>query len=228
MNIFNFVVSQGAVIDAARYARALHSLGVSHAELQRLRMQLADVGGTRRAVLEVAGGAASLMLRPLPPAASEITVLAEPVTDERTHPNQLGPDLGWQRTTLAQIPADDGLLAHASGRVLSGIMHPLLVVEPGRITISSHPHSPHTVALDGIVDLLRTYDVEVVSTADGFDLAALTRNEVWIIDPVYGARLVEAWLEYGTRRPARRDVNRGGVPSHREINEARRARAVTV
>ena len=127
MDVFNFVVSQGAVIDAARYEQALRNLGVRPTELQRLRIQLADVGGTRRAVLEVAGGAASLMLRPLPPAAPEITVLAEPVADKRAHPDHLGPDLGWQRTMLAQIPADDGLLAHASGRILSAIVHPLLI-----------------------------------------------------------------------------------------------------
>ncbi len=228
MDVFNFVVSQGAVIDAARYEQALRNLGVRPTELQRLRIQLADVGGTRRAVLEVAGGAASLMLRPLPPAAPEITVLAEPVADERAHPDHLGPDLGWQRTMLAQIPADDGLLAHASGRILSAIVHPLLIVEPGRITLSSHHHSPRSVALDGIVDLLTTYGIHVVHNPGGFDMAALMSNEVWIIDPVYGARLVETWLEYGTRRPARLVVNRDGVPSHREINEARRALAVSV
>lgn len=45
MDVFNFVVSQGAVIDAARYEQALRNLGVRPTELQRLRIQLADVGG---------------------------------------------------------------------------------------------------------------------------------------------------------------------------------------
>lgn len=228
VDVFNFVVAEGTVIDAPRYARALHELGVSQKELQRLRIQLADVAGTRRGVLEVSSGTASLSLRPLAPAPVEITVVAEPVADERTQPSRTGPDYGWQLGTLAALPAQEGLLACSTGTILSAIMHPLALIEPGAVRISSHPHSPRAVALASIVDILAGRGVTVVEESRGFVLGKLRENEVWVIDPVYGARLVQTWLEYGTPRPARLLFDRGGVPSHREVNEARKLLAERV
>lgn len=228
VDVFNFVVAEGRVIDAPRYARALRELGVSQKELQRLRIQLAEVAGTRRGVLEVTGGIASLALRPLAPAPLEITVAAEPIPDERTQPTRTGPDYGWQQGTLAALSAQEGLLADATGTILSAIMHPLLVIEPGAVRVSTHPHSPRSVALSSVLDILASRGVDVVQEPRGFALWKLRDNEVWVIDPVYGARLVETWLEYGTPRPARLLFDRGGVPSHREVNEERKLRAERV
>lgn len=228
MDVFNFVVAEGRVIDAPRYAHALRELGVSQRELQRLRIQLAAVAGTRRGVLEVTGGTASLALRPLAPAPLEITVAAVPIVDERTQPTRTGPDYGWQQSTLAALPAQEGLLADAAGRILSAIMHPLAVIEPGTVRVSTHPHSPRSVALDSVLDILAGRGVRVEEEPNGFALKALREREVWVIDPVYGARLVDTWLEYGTPRPARSLFDRGGVPSHREVNEARKLRAERV
>lgn len=221
VHVFNFAVTEGEVIDAPRYVAALRALGVTPAKLQQLRIQIASVAGTRRAVLEVRGGTPSLALRPLAPAPSEITVAADPVRDERTTPAALGPDLGWQQSVLARTPANEALLIDAASRTISAIMHPLVVVEAGRVRISTHPHTTGSIALEGVLDLLAARGVAAHEEARGFDAHELVNREVWVIDPVYGVRLVETWLEYGTRRPARALFDRGGVPSHREINEAR-------
>ncbi|MEH0146861.1 hypothetical protein V6D40_04180 [Corynebacterium sp. Q4381] len=228
MDVFNFVVAEGRVIDAPRYARALRDLGVSQKELQRLRIQLADVAGTRRGVLEITGGTASLALRPLAPAPVEITVAAEPVADERTQPTRTGPDYGWQQSTLAALPAQEGLLIDAAGSILSAIMHPLAVIERGAVRVSTHPHSPRSVALASVLDILASRGADIVEEPRGFVVGELRDNEVWVIDPVYGVRLVETWLEYGTPRPARLLFDRGGLPSHREVNETRKLLAERV
>ncbi|WP_234948433.1 hypothetical protein [Corynebacterium sp. CNCTC7651] len=228
VDVFNFVVSEGAVIDAERYAAALRSLGVAPSALQQLRIRIAGVAGTRRGVLEVLGGTPALSLRPLPPAPSEITVQADPVRDERTEPGKFGPDLGWQQSVLAGIPAHEGLLVDASLRTISAIMNPLLVVEPGRVHVSTHPATAPSIAMDGVLQILGGYGVEVVEEPEGFATSRLRDSEVWVVDPVYGARLVDTWLEYGTRFPARSLFDRGGVPSHRDVNEARRLLASMV
>lgn len=228
VDVFNFVVSEGRVIDAPRYAGALRDLGVSPRELQRLRIQLAEVAGTRRGVLEVSGGTVSLALRPLAPAPLEITMAAEPIRDERTQPTRTGPDYGWQQSTLAALPTQEGLLADATGSILSAIMHPLVVIETAAARVSTHRHSPRSVALDSVLDILADRGVEIREEPDGFSLPELREREVWVVDPVYGARLVETWLQYGTPRPARLLFDRGGVPSHRDVNDARKLRAERV
>lgn len=228
MDVFNFVVSEGTVIDAPAYAAQLRSLGVSPSELQKIRIKLADVAGTRRGVLEVRAGVPALALRPLAPAPSEITMQATPVPDERTVPGRLGPDVGWQQSQLAKLQADEALLVDATSATISALMSPLLVVEPGLVRVSTHPRAAASVALDGVLEILRGRGVEVMEEPGGFDTPSLRDKEVWVIDPVYGARLVDTWLEYGTKRPARLLFDRGGVPSHREVNEERRRRAAVV
>ena len=228
MHAFSFVVEEGRVIDAARYAAAARELGVSTAALNRLRVRLSMVAGTRRAKLEIHGGTASLELRPLPPAPAEITVAARPIRDERTLPAYSGPDLGWQRFTLAQTPAHEGLLVDATGRVVSAIMAPLVMLQHGRAYISSHERTSASIALDGVVEILAGQGVELAHLPGGFIRSDLLKSEVWVIDPVYGARLVTTWLEYGTSRPARQWVERGRLPTHREVNELRERRAVAV
>lgn len=228
MHSFTFVVEEGRVIDADRYAAAARALGVSSAELNRLQVRLSMVAGTRRAVLFVSGGTASLELRPLPPAPLEITVSARPVPDERTVPEYYGPDLGWQRLALSQTSAHEGLLVDATGRVVSAIMDPLVLLKNGRAYVSSHERTSASIALDGVVDILAGEGVEVVRLEGGFVRSDLLASEVWVVDPISGARLVTTWLEYGTSRPARRWVERHAVPTHREVNELRAARAVAV
>lgn len=228
MDVYNFVVSEGMLIDAPRYARTLKDLGVSQADLQALRIRISQVQGTRRGVLEVRGGVPSLSLRPLAPAPSEITVDATPILDERDAPGRYGPDVGWQQAQLAKLQAREGLLVDASGRVISALLHPILVVEPGRVRVSAHPASHDSVALDCVLDILRGHGVGVVEEPAGFDHFELLSQEVWVISPVYGASLVDTWIEYGTKRPARLLFDRGGVPSHREVNEERRALAARV
>lgn len=213
------------MIDAPRYAGELRDLGVSPRELQRLRIQLSEVAGTRRGVLEVAHGTVSLALRPLAPAPLEITMSAEPITDERTQPTRTGPDYGWQQSTLAALPTQEGLLADAAGTILSAIMHPIVVVEAKAARVSTHPHSPRSVALDSVMDILASRGVEIRRAPDGFLLPELREREVWVIDPVYGARLVQTWLQYGTPRPARRlvvdhSVGVGAAPVGRGHNVA--------
>ncbi|AQQ14662.1 hypothetical protein CGLAU_03410 [Corynebacterium glaucum] len=228
VELFNFAVTEGALTDADRYIPALRKLGVSVADLQRLRITIAGVSGTRRGVLEVRSGTPSLALRPLAPAPSEITVHSLPIPDERLEPGTFGPDVGWQQSQLAQLGAHEGLLVDASSRVISAIMYPLLVVEPGRVRVSSHPDTAHSIALESVLDLLGHQGVEIVEEPRGFDRGDLMDREVWVIDPVYGARLVDTWIEYGTKRPARLLFDRHGVPSHREVNEVRRRSAATV
>ena len=222
------MVHEGTVIDAPRYAQALRELGVSSADVHALRIKLADVAGTRRGVLHVAGGKPSLALRPLAQAPQEITVNALPIRDERKAPERVGPDSGWQQTTLAALSTNEGLLADESGRVVSAVMHPLLAITPGRVAVSTHPHTPETVTVASVADMLRGWGIPVVEEPHGFNLNRLTQSEVWVIDPVYGARLVETWVEYGTPRPATVLFERGGVPSHREVNDARREQATTL
>lgn len=225
MHSFTFVVQEGAVVDAAAYTSELRHLGVSTAEIHRLRLRLSLVGGTRRAVLVVEGGSVSLELRPLAPMPLEIAVAAQPVRDERTTPAFVGPDLGWQRLELAQAGADEGLLVDATGRVVSAIMNPLLLLRHGAAYVSSHEHTSASIALDGVVDILAGQGVEVRHLDGGFVRSDLLTSEVWVVDPLCGARLVTSWLEYGTRRPARRWVERREMPTHREVNELRRGRA---
>lgn len=228
VELFNFVVTEGALVDADRYATVLRELGVTPRDLQRLRLAIAEVSGTRRGVLEVRGGTPALALRPLAPAPSEITVHAQPIRDERLVPGTFGPDVGWQQSRLAQLGAHEGLLVDGSSRVISAIMNPLLVVEPGRVRVSSHPDTTDSITLDSVLELLSHQGVEAVAEQRGFDRGELMEREVWVIDPVYGARLVDTWIEYGTKRPARLLFDRAGVPSHREVNEVRRRSAATV
>lgn len=228
MDVFNFVITDGAVIDAPRYVAALRQLGVPQTELQRLRIQVAGVAGTRRGLLEVRSGTTSLALRPLPAAPSEITLHARPVRDERTQPGRFGPDAGWQQSQLAKVAADEGLLVDASSRVISGLINPIVVVERDRVRVSSHPAAAPSIALCGVCELLRHRGVEITEEARGFDRFTLTGSELWVVDPLYGARLVQSWIEYGTPRPAATLFQRGCVPSHREVNEARKQLAAHV
>lgn len=228
MDVFNFVVAEGAVIDADRYAARLREMGVQPSALQQLRIQLSRVHGTRRGVLEVRGGDVALALRPLAPAPSEITMLADAIRDERTDPGHLGPDLGWQQSVLARIPAHEALLVDDHFRTVSAVMYPLIEVLPGRVRVSTHPDTTPSIALESVLQILAGYGVDVEEAPDGFDTHALPSSEVWVLDPVYGARLVDTWLEYGTKRPARSLFDRGGVPSHREVNEVRKQLAALV
>lgn len=234
MDSFTFVVQEGTVIDAALYAQRLRELGVSTADMQSLRVRLADVAGTRRAILHINNGTPVLVLRPLAPAPQEIIMSALPIPDERTVPEKVGPDSGWQQTQLALLPSDEGLLADAAGNVVCAIMRPLIAIHESEdpahgicAYISTHPHTPRSVALDGVVDILRAHGVCVHTLPEGFSLGQLHDSEVWVVDPVYGVRLVESWVEYGTPRSARLLFERAGVPSHREVNEARAKRAAT-
>ena len=234
MDSFTFVVQEGTVIDAALYAERLRELGVSTANMHSLRVQLADVAGTRRAVLHITNGVPALALRPLASAPQEISMSALPIPDERTSPEKVGPDSGWQQTQLAKIPSNEGLLANEAGNIVSAIMHPLIAIHEDQACahgmcayISSHPNTPRSVALDGVVDILRAHGVCVHAQPEGFSLPQLQDSEVWVVDPVYGVRLVDSWVEYGTPRPARLLFERAGVPSHREVNAARAKRAAT-
>ena len=53
MHVFTFVIVGGFVTDGRAYVRALRELGVSAAEVNRLRVRLATLSGTRRVVVEV-------------------------------------------------------------------------------------------------------------------------------------------------------------------------------
>ncbi|WP_165164478.1 hypothetical protein [Corynebacterium qintianiae] len=228
MHVFTFVIADGTVIDGPAYARAVRDLGVSAAEVNRLRVRMATITGTRRAVLEVSRGSVSLALRPLAPAPAEITVEALPVRDERSQPGHNGPDLGWQRSVLVGLPTHEGLLADASSRVVQAIFSPLLTVSEGVVTVSGHPGTTPSIALDGVLGILADHGCEIANTASGFSVRDLMLSETWVVDPIYGARLVTRWREYGALVTGRTSINRAGVPSHRAVNEMRKARAVQV
>ena len=53
MHILNFVIIDGRIADGPALVRELRALGVTAAEVNRLRLRLATLTGTRRAVLEV-------------------------------------------------------------------------------------------------------------------------------------------------------------------------------
>ena len=229
MHVFTFVVAEGAVADAPAYAAALRGLGVPATELNRLRVRLSTVSGTRRAILEVGRGTVALTLRPLAPAPDEITVESTPIRDERTRPDILGPDLGWQRYTLATLPTHEGLLIDAHSRVTQAVSAPLVMLAMDgapRVTVSSHPATTPSIALGGVLEILRERGAAVDEKPRGFRVADLMGSETWVVDPVYGARLVARWREYGTFVRGRLAFDRAGLPTHREVNEARRARAV--
>ena len=231
MHVFTFAVAEGAVVDAAAYAAALRGLGVPATELNRLRVRLSMVSGTRRAVVEVTRGGVALTLRPLPPAPDEITVDSSPVRDERTAPGCFGPDLGWQRFPLAALPAHEGLLVDAHSRVPQAIAAPLLTVAAdgsARVGVSTHPATTPSIAMDGVLAILSRSGAEVVEHPRGFRVAELMGAETWVVDPVHGARLVAGWREYGTTARGRLTLDRAGLPTHREVNEARRAAAVAL
>ena len=228
MHVFTFVVADGAVIDAPAYARALRDLGVSSAEVNRLRVRLSTITGTRRVVLEVSRGSVAVALRPLAPAPLEITVEARPVRDERAHPERNGPDLGWQRSILVGLPTHEALLADASSRVVQSVFSPLLTVAGGAVTVSSHPATTPSIALDGVLEILADAGCGIVRSADGFKAHDLVRTETWVVDPIYGARLVAQWREYGALTAGRSTVEREGVPTHRDVNELRRLRSAQI
>lgn len=229
MQVFTFVVREGAVVDAPAYASALRGLGVSAAELNRLRVRLSLVAGTRRAVIEVAGGLASLTLRPFTPTPEEITVESSPIRDERTQPSLYGPDLGWQNFTLASLPTHEGLLYDATSRIPQAVAAPLLTLAldgTPRVTVSSHPATTPSIALDGVLDILAWRGADISTAPEGFRVSELMGRETWVVDPVHGARLVTGWREYGNVVRGRTALDRAGLPTHREVNEARAARAV--
>lgn len=228
MHVFTFVISDGSVIDGPAYVRALRALGVSTADINRLRVRLATLTGTRRAVVEVSRATVSLALRPLTPGPSEITVEALPIRDERAQPNHYGPDLGWQREVLVGLPTHEALLTDASSRVVQSVTAPLLTVADGVVTVSEHPDTTPSITLDGILGILSDLGCTIARSAGGFSVRDLMRSECWIVDPVYGARLVTHWREYGALVAGRTAINRAGVPTHRAVNDIRRARAVQV
>ncbi|AWB83618.1 hypothetical protein [Corynebacterium liangguodongii] len=224
--VLTFLVADGMVVDAPAYAAALRRAGVPSSEINRLRIQLATLTGTRRVILEVSGGV-SLSLRPLPPAPSEITVEAHPIRDERTAPQHFGPDLGWQRGALARLRAHEGLLIDASSRIPQAICAPLLTVSAGIARVSTHPATTPSIALDGVVEILSELGA-VIEEVPGFQLRELLSTETWVVDPIYGARVVSHWREYGAILPGRTLLERGGMPTHRDVNELRRERAVLI
>ncbi|MEX3504736.1 hypothetical protein [Corynebacterium sp. LK2510] len=231
MHVFTFAVSEGTVVDAPAYLRALRELGVSSADLNRLRVDLAVVSGTRKAIVEVGHGVVSLTLRPLAPLPDEVVLSATAVRDQRTHPEVCGPDLGWQRSCLAALGTHEGLLIDASSRIPQAIAAPLLTISTGEspvVTVSGHPRTTPSIALDGVVDVLREAGAVVTDAPRGFRVYDLMHAETWLIDPVHGARLVTTWREYGVDVPGRIALNRGGLPTHREINKMRWARAQAI
>ena len=162
------------------------------------------------------------------PGPTEITVEALPVKDERSCPGAYGPDLGWQREVLVGLPTHEALLADASSRVIQAVTTPLLTVAEGEVTVSSHPNTAPSITLDGIVAILADLGCAITHSDTGFSAHDLMRRETWVVDPIYGARLVTQWREYGALVSGRTAINRRGVPTHRSVNEIRRSRAVQV
>lgn len=225
MEVFTFVVRDGSVIDFSRYIDAFRAHGVSPTTINQLRVRLSQVDGTRRAVVELANGTASLSLRPLPARPSEITVDSAGVFDERRSPQiRGGRDLGWQQGLLSRLSVDEGLLIDERGYVISSFLSPFLMMKDGAAHVSAHPRTTPSITADGVLDLLASEGVEIRWLDKGFHRSQLMSNETWSINAVYGARLVTGWLEYGGVVPARTGIERMGVPTHRELNELREKR----
>lgn len=226
VDVFSFVISQGMVADADLLTSKLRGCGIPHSEFERLRVTVSQVMGPRKAVVHVRGDHVSLTLRPAPAPSTEITMFAEPIRDQRAQPNRHEPDLGWQLHALATLGTNDGLLADASGRVISALLQPLITFpSTTRAVISGHPATAGSYALEGVVRVLEEAGVETHEAHDGFSRFDLMHQETWAVDAVHGARLVEQWQEYGTPKPGPRMISRGLLPTHREINETRRLRA---
>ncbi|WIM68354.1 hypothetical protein QP027_02860 [Corynebacterium breve] len=221
MEVYTFVVRDGAVIDLHRYLDSWRERGLSHSKLNKLRIRLAQVSGTRRAVLEVANEDYSLSLRPLAARPEEIVVDSAGIVDKRENPTRRGEDLGWQHGQLARVSADDGLLIDEAGRIISSIVAPIVMIKDGAAHISAHPRTTPSVALEGVLEILEEQNVEIRFKELGFARAELMSTETWLVSPLYGVRLVSGWLEYGGVVPARTGVDRMGVPTHREVNQLR-------
>ncbi|WP_257162639.1 hypothetical protein [Corynebacterium cystitidis] len=225
MEGFTFVVRDGSVIDFSRYIAVLREHGVSPTGINQLRVRLSQVYGTRRAIVEVANGTASLSLRPLSARPMEITVDSAGVLDQRRDPlTRSGADLGWQQGLISRTRADEGMLVDDKGLIISSFMSPFLMMKDGVVHASAHPRTTASIATDGVLDLLVSEGVEVRWLEQGFRRDHLMSHETWSISGVYGARLVTGWLEYGGVVPARTGIDRMGIPTHREVNEMRELR----
>ncbi|WP_018297613.1 hypothetical protein [Corynebacterium lubricantis] len=221
MEVFTFVVRDGAAVDLDTYLKAIAAHGVSHPTMNLLRLRLAQVSGTRRAVIEVANGNASLSLRPLVSQPSEITVDSAGVLDKRSSPARRGADLGWQHNLQMLTTADDGMLVDESGAVVSSFIAPFVMIRDGAAFLSAHPRTTPSIALDTVESILKKQGVEIRTLEKGFTRQELMQNETWVVSSLYGASLVTGWLEYGGIVPARSHINRMGVPTHREVNDLR-------
>ncbi|MHA2788420.1 hypothetical protein ACXZ66_04655 [Corynebacterium sp. S7] len=221
MEVFTFVVRDGAAVDLEKYLKAIAAHGVNHPTINALRLRLAQVSGTRRAVIEVANGNASLSLRPLVSQPSEITVDSAGVLDKRAAPDRRGADLGWQHNLQMHTAADDGMLIDESGAIVYSFIAPFVMIRDGAAYVSTHPRTTRSIATDTVVDILQKQGVEIRTLEKGFSRQELMQNEAWVVSSLYGASLVSGWLEYGSLIPGRSQVNRMGVPTHREVNEMR-------
>lgn len=226
MDVFSFLVRNGAVADADLLLAALREAIGSHHEVEKLRVAVSSIAGPRKVIIEARGLSVAVAQRPVPSAAGALTVSALPIHDARTHPAHHGPDLGWQRFQLATLNADEGLLADQQGRIVASVMHPLLsFVSPTEVVVSTHPASPRTWALDGVLRILEEHGVKPSLAPRGFARQALLEQETWVVDPVYGARLVAQWQEYNTLRPGVVLTQRDGLPTPLQTTLLRNARA---
>lgn len=186
--------------------------------------QLREAGpGVLLPTIEIVGSTISVDPRPSVVPEEDIIVDAEGIVDLRRRPTEKGPDFGWQVRQLQRVRsggADAGLLIDDRGFVISGIFSSLLCFDEGTAYMSAHPHAPVSVTLEATLAILAETGVEVIELPDGFPITMLRRHETWLLSSRAGVRKVTGWLEYGSAvAPRATAAPRGGVPTHREINE---------
>ncbi|WP_156322733.1 aminotransferase class IV [Corynebacterium deserti] len=191
--------------------------------LDRITSQLREAKGTVQARVSIEANHYNVELRPARLKKTLVTMDSRGHRDERRHPLVKGKDVAWQNKVTAESKfqgADDGLLVDESGRVIMAINSSLLAIQGDTVFHSTHPRAMLSVLEEPILTYLQEQGCHAKPRPDGFNIEDLRASEVWIIDSVDGARLVNAWVEYGTKFPVpeKRPVA-SFVPTYSEVND---------
>lgn len=205
-----FVVADGRVINLSSHLSQLRKVaGLTPAQLDEIRATIRSYqAGTYRVKVTAKDGAFHVSKRPMERISKELTASAGLILDERVNPHVRGADEGWENRQLASMKqrgATTGLLADATGQVISSIRSPLVLLHgshPGVVQVSRHPRATPSTTLNAAVDIVSGMGVDIVDRPEGFRFGELRRGEVWVCNSVWLVRRITGWREYGTTMPA--------------------------
>lgn len=221
--IVSLAMRDGRIIGFRRQLGFIAELAdLSPEMLDRVTDQVHAMGpGPARAVIRASGGTASVSRRPLIDVSDEVVMSADPVVDQRLHPNVPGADLGWlgqQRTRTAADGSDEALLRVSSGYACAGLNAHIIAFADDVAFVSSHPRTPPSLYVQLVLEVLREEGVEVRHREEGLSRNLLRTNETWTLSPVNGVRRVRAWNEYGTVLQAASLPAHSVIPGAREVD----------